>query len=211
MDENPFSSGGINSPGLGQGALTAASLINPAVGIGASIGGQLLSNALDPNVKLNRQQQQFQQQLQLYGLKRQNLNRGAVLPGMYANLGYSPEEAASMTKAYTSVPLPGATVNNGKAKQIANGWVQSMQNPFDAAMSGIDKQTQAGELTPEEAAAQRASKAKEYLTNLQNFSTQGGHEGTVAAQALDTFRKYYGDPAQFGVDLGYLGAMPGQR
>jgi hypothetical protein len=79
----------------------------------------------------------------------------------------------------------------------ANTWVQGEQNPFDQSWQKIE---QSG-LPPDQQQQLKAQNAKAYLTDLAAFAQQGSHEAIVARQAADTFRKYYGDPTQFGVQL----------
>ncbi len=90
-----------------------------------------------------------------------------------------------------------------QAHPTADKWVQGAQNPFDKSMAAVDQQVKAGSMTPQEAAAAKQQNAQEYLTTLQKFSQQGQYENQVARQAADTFRQYYGDPAQYGVKLGF--------
>lgn len=263
------------------------SLIDPAAALGSKVLGDAVAPSPDlQRAQLDKQAQQFNQQAALYKLGQQQQTRGAALPGMYQTLGYTPEQAAAMTKTYTSTPLPqapngststggsgvGSTVGKAalgagmsvapavigalaktgassipaatgafaptiaghsmlgaigglatnpitiagaaalaggllwKKSQVhptADKWVQGEQNPFDQTMSNIDKQAQAGQIAPEQAKATKQQNAQNYLAELQAFSQKGAHENAVARQAAQTFRQYYGDPAQYGVQLGF--------
>ena len=90
-----------------------------------------------------------------------------------------------------------------QAHPTADQWVHGEQNPFDQTMSNIDTQVQNGSMTPDEAKQLKTKNAQTYLSELQQFSTKGGHEAIVAKQAADTFRQYYGDPAQYGIKLSF--------
>jgi len=186
---------------------TVGMLGGPVGAVAGQLGGQLLSSLLpNPAMRLAQQGQAFQQNMAVNSLQRQNANRAAVLPGMYETLGYSPTEAKAKATTYANIPVPGATTGTtGKAKDVANSWVKGTQNPFDANMSSIDKQVQAGAMTGEDAAAKKTQLVTSYLTQLGSLAKQGGHAPTVAQQAVETFRKYYGDPRQYGVDTTQLG------
>ena len=80
----------------------------------------------------------------------------------------------------------------------ADQWVQGDQNKFDQAMAGIDT---AG-LSGTQADALRKQYMTDYLSRLQEFSKQGGHQKIVADQALNTFRQWYtGHANRLGVQI----------
>ena len=86
---------------------------------------------------------------------------------------------------------------NSQAHHKADDWVQGNQNPFDQSMAQIDK---AG-MSPEEAQRMKQQNAQSYLNELMQFAQKGGREAEVARNAARTFRQYYGDPMQYGVQL----------
>jgi hypothetical protein len=75
--------------------------------------------------------------------------------------------------------------------------VNSEQAPFDANWKAISD----GPLPPDQKQAAMQSSAQNYLNALVQFSQQGSHENQVAKQAAATFRKYYGDPMKYGIQL----------
>lgn len=88
-----------------------------------------------------------------------------------------------------------------QAHPTADKWVQSQQNPFDQTMANVDRSVQSGQINPQQAQQIKQSNATEYLNHLREFAAKGGKERTVAQQALATFRQYYGDPSQYGVQV----------
>jgi hypothetical protein len=80
----------------------------------------------------------------------------------------------------------------------ANQWVQGFQNPFDQAMANIDT---AG-MPQVQADALRKQYMTDYLSRLQEFSKQGGHQKIVADQAINTFKQWYsGHANRLGVQI----------
>lgn len=265
-----------------------SSLINPAVSLGSKVLGDKLAPSTEQqsvnNSKagLAEQQRQFNIQNQMAQQKTAQSNqiRGSIMPGMYTNLGFSPQQGSQMRDQYmrTAAPqstpggssygyAPGAAnapgtpglgskigktaagIGLGMAPSIisgamagigpgtatgiagaiggigaagaatlgigaaaglgallwrksqahpeANTWVQGEQNPFDKSMAAIDQQ----KLSPEEAQHAKQQNAQNYLGELQKFASQGGDKLQVAKQAAATFRQWYGDPMQYGVQL----------
>lgn len=273
------------------------SLLTPAITLGVKAIGDKLAPSADlqavqnnnTNARANlaEQQRQFniQNQLAQQKLGQSNMIRQSIMPGMYTQLGFSPEQGQKMTADYAAkfpvqpsnppVTAPGtmpgipggdlalqpkapglgsqigkgavgvglglapgliggalhgigagtmtgmagalgatgmATLGIGTAAALgalawkksqvhptADIWVQNMQNPFDRSMAAID-QSQA---SPEEKKVAKQQNVQNYLSSLQQFEKQGGHESIVAKQSANTFRQWYGDPAQYGVQLGF--------
>ncbi len=123
---------------------------------------------------------------------------GAGIMGTLGALATNP-----LTWAAAGAIGAGLLWKKSQAHPTADQWVQGEQNPFDKTMSNIDTQVQGGSMTPDEAKQLKAKNAQTYLSELQQFSTQGGHQAVVAKQAADTFRQYYGDPAQYGIKLSF--------
>lgn len=284
------------------------SLIDPAVALGfKAVGDKVapgadLQNAQNSRANLAENQRQFniQNQLAQQRLGQSNQIRQNIMPGMYTQLGFTPQQGQRMTQDYaakypaqpagssasfgggTATPnyspalqpkapglgsqigktalglgtsalaIPGAagalggliggfggttalgggatltsagtgllgalgttgaaTLGIGAAAALgaimwrksqahpeANQWVQGEQNPFDKSMAAIDQRG----LPPDQAKAAKQENAQRYLNELQKFASQGGDKLQVARQAADTFRQWYGDPAQYGVQLGF--------
>lgn len=93
--------------------------------------------------------------------------------------------------------LAGIMWKKSQVHPTADKWVQSAQNPFDESMAKIDQQG----LPPEQVQEAKKTNVQNYLTSLQNFSMKGSKERTVAQQSLNTFKQWYGDPAQYGITL----------
>lgn len=117
---------------------------------------------------------------------------GAGLGSAIAGLATNP-----FTIAGAGALTAGLLWKKSQAHPTADKWVQGEQNPFDASMANIDK---AG-LSPDQAKQAKQENAQRYLSELQAFAQKGGKEATVAKQAADTFRQWYGDPMQYGVRL----------
>lgn len=81
-----------------------------------------------------------------------------------------------------------------QAHHEANDWVQNFQNPFDAQIRQID----ALRLPPEQAAAQKDAVMTDYIAAAMEFAKKGSDQAEVIQNAMRTFRKYYGDPLQYG-------------
>jgi hypothetical protein len=90
-----------------------------------------------------------------------------------------------------------------QAHHEANEWVQGNQNPFDNTMSSIDMAVKAGQMDPQQAQQTKVQNAQNYITELNKFAQQGNDQRKVAGQALETFVKHYGDPAQYGVAVAF--------
>ncbi len=75
--------------------------------------------------------------------------------------------------------------------------MQGEQNPFDESMRKIDQQG----LPPEQAQQLKQQNAQNYLSELMQFAQRGGKEAEVARNAMRTFRQWYGDPSQYGVQV----------
>jgi hypothetical protein len=88
-----------------------------------------------------------------------------------------------------------------QSHQTADKWVQGNQNPFDQTMQQIQQAAQSGQLPPEQAQQLVQQNAQSYLTTLKQFIAKGGKQKTVGNQALATFRRYYGEPSQYGVTV----------
>jgi hypothetical protein len=85
----------------------------------------------------------------------------------------------------------------------ADKWVQSAQNPFDAKWKQVEQAQQSGQISAQQAQQTKVQNAQNYLNALQSFAGQGSKNLTVAKQAATTFRQYYGDPSQYGVQLSF--------
>ena len=88
-----------------------------------------------------------------------------------------------------------------QAHLAADVWTPT-QKSFDDSMAAIQKAAQGGEMPPQAAQQAMTESVRNYLATLQAFQASGGgHRVKVAGQALDTFKKYYGDPAaDWGID-----------
>lgn len=203
---------GQGDPSLGGSSMgnlggSIGSLAGPAGSIAGNIAGSILGSVLpNPALNLQKQQTQFQQQQYIQQQQQKNTARGAVLPGEYTTLGYTPDQANQLAQEYTSVPIPGSNVSVGKAHNTANQWTQGSQNAFDSAMAGLDNQVQNGTMSASQAAAQKNTLAQNYLKSLSQFSLQGANNSKVAGQAYNTFLKWYGDPSKYGLTNYSLGA-----
>jgi hypothetical protein len=69
-------------------------------------------------------------------------------------------------------------------------------------MRNIDQAAGSGQMSKEQADSAKMQNAQNYLNELMRFAQQGGKERTVANQALQTFRQWYGDPMKYGIQLG---------
>ena len=87
------------------------SLIPQAAALGSAAIGPPTPDLM--GAQTNQQQAAFNQQLARTKLGQQGVTRSAALPGMFANLGYTPDQAQSMTSQYGKVPLPTATTGAG--------------------------------------------------------------------------------------------------
>lgn len=267
-----------------------SSLINPAVSLGSKVLGDKLAPSTEQQsvnnskASLAEQQRQFniQNQMAQQKMAQSNQIRGSIMPGMYTNLGFSPQQGSQMRDQYMRASAPQSTpggssygytpgaanapgtpglgskigktaagiglslapglikgaLTKGAVSSVtagspgalstiaglatnpitiagagalaagilwrksqahpeANTWVQGEQNPFDKSMAAIDQQ----KLSPEEAQHAKQQNAQNYLGELQKFASQGGDKLQVAKQAAATFRQWYGDPMQYGVQL----------
>lgn len=77
---------------------------------------------------------------------------------------------------------------NSQLHRVADKWTPE-QTAFD------DQMAQATD--PEE----HLRLVGEYMTKLFNMSQGGPGQAQIAKQAMDTFRKYYGDPKQYGINI----------
>lgn len=84
---------------------------------------------------------------------------------------------------------------------VADEWVQGEQNPFDKSMANIDNQVKSGALSASQAQQLKTQNAQNYLSELQKFASEGSKNSIVAKQAMQTFRQWYGDPTQYGVNV----------
>lgn len=91
----------------------------------------------------------------------------------------------------------GLLVRRAQGHHKANDFVNTLQNPFDKTMAGIDQQVQSGQLSPEDATALKKANVNDYLRAMNQFAQKGNDHRTVARQALETFRMHYGDPNQY--------------
>lgn len=280
-----------------------ASLITPAASLGAKALGDKVAPSADLQQVRNQQEnQQFQNQLTQQKMAQSNQIRQMMMPGMFTNLGFSPQQGQQMAQRYgqtANAPVGGSGGNYGytsggaqpqqsggsglgtaakvglgvasvapkavasglgalggalgtfggtstsigagglpatlttapsglagtlgalasnpatwavgagvlgavlwrksQAHPEANQWVQGEQNPFDESMAAIDQ----SQVSPEEKKQAKQQNAQRYLGELQKFAAQGGDKLQVARQAAQTFRQWYGDPAQYGVQLGF--------
>lgn len=132
-----------------------------------------------------------------------NAATGATATGL-GGLGH----VGSMLGAAAPVLLPAAAVLAGaliwkhtQAHPIADKWVQGAQNPFDANWQKIQSAAQSGQISPQQAQQSEHLSAQNYLNALKDFASQGNRNMEVAKNAAATFRKSYGDPSQYGVQL----------
>jgi len=79
--------------------------------------------------------------------------------------------------------------------------VQGNQNLFDQYMGQINDAEKNGQLTPEQASQARNQTVQQYTNAAKEFRGLGGDQKTVIKQAEGTFRKYYGDPSQYGASF----------
>lgn len=98
--------------------------------------------------------------------------------------------------------VAGAAIGYGLFKKAqthtkADQWVE-VQNPFDQQMDAINRAGQSGQLTPEQTAESKKAAVTDYLAAAMEFSRKGKDQSKVIGQALSTFRKWYGDPSQYG-------------
>ena len=130
---------------------------------------------------------------------------GAAGAGAAGGLGSTIAGLATnpITIAAAGALVGGLLWKKSQVHPTADKWVQGEQNPFDAKMAAVDQGVQAGSITPEQAKQTKQTNAQNYLTALQQFAQMGGKEAQVAKQAADTFRQWYGDPMQYGVQLGF--------
>jgi hypothetical protein len=94
----------------------------------------------------------------------------------------------------------------GNTHEKADTWVQGNQNQFDQYMGQIGQLEKSGQFTPEQAQQARNNTVQQYMAAAQEFAGKGKDQKTVIRQAMDTFRKYYGTPEQYGGSF----AMPGR-
>lgn len=262
------------------------SLITPAVALGSKAVGDIVApDASIQNARTNAQTAKVSNDIALAKMANANKIRQQIMPGMYTNLGYTPDQGQQMAGDYGAIAgqglafngnggsgsLPGApgapglgskigkaALNTGigmapaivgglvhggaaagaaagagtgaglgatlgalatnpftilgagalaagliwkksQAHPVANQWVQGEQNPFDQHWQELDKMG----LPPDQLQAAKTQSAQNYLQELQNFAGQGGKNLEVARNAAATFRKYYGDPMKFGVQLSF--------
>lgn len=86
-------------------------------------------------------------------------------------------------------------ITKTNTRQYADEWTKNYQAQFDAKPNKTLQDFQS------------------YLSKLYNFALISGKRDTVAHQALDSFTKTYGDPAQYGVSLQLptgTGIIPGR-
>jgi len=102
-----------------------------------------------------------------------------------------------ITWAGAAALAAGLIWKKSQAHPVANQWVQGEQNPFDAHWQELDRMG----LPPEQLQAAKTQSAQNYLQELSNFAQQGGKNMEVARNAAATFRKYYGDPMKYGIQL----------
>jgi hypothetical protein len=119
---------------------------------------------------------------------------GAGLGGTIAGLATNP-----ITLAAAGALSAGLIWKKTQAHPTADKWVQGEQAPFDAHMQELGNMN----LPPDQLQAAKVKSAQSYLQELSNFASQGGKNLLVARQAAATFRKYYGDPMQYGVQLAF--------
>jgi hypothetical protein len=119
---------------------------------------------------------------------------GVGLGGTIAGLATNP-----FTIAAAGALAAGLIWKKSQAHPVANQWVQGEQNPFDQHWQELDKMG----LPPDQLQAAKTQSAQNYLQELSNFAGQGGKNLEVARNAAATFRKYYGDPMKFGVQLSF--------
>ena len=118
---------------------------------------------------------------------------GGGLTGTLAALATNP-----ITWAVGAGILGAVAWKKSQAHHEANTWVQGNQNPFDLAMANTRLAVDSGAMTPEQGQVAEQENVKAYLTELMKFMEGGSDETTVGKQALETFKKYYGDPEQYG-------------
>ena len=104
-----------------------------------------------------------------------------------------------ITLAAAGALAAGLIWKKSQAHPVADQWVQGEQNPFDAHWQELDRMG----LPPEQLQAAKDKSAQNYLQELSTFASQGGKNLEVARNAAATFRKYYGDPMKYGVQLSF--------
>ena len=95
----------------------------------------------------------------------------------------------------------GLLVRHAQTHHKADEWVQGVQNPFDQQMNGIQQKVTAGELTADQATELRKAAVNDYANAMRTFSAKGSDQSLVVRQAQDTFRRFYGDPGQYGASF----------
>lgn len=89
----------------------------------------------------------------------------------------------------------------GNTHEKADTWVQGDQNKFDSYMDQVNKAEAAGQLQPEQAKQAKVSLVAQYIERMNEFKALGSDQRKVIQQAQDTFRKWYGDPSQYGASF----------
>lgn len=133
---------------------------------------------------------------------------GHGVTGALGSLGHAAYALATnpITAVVGGVLLGAIAWTKSQAHWEANTWVNGFQQPFDQKMAAVHQQAnqlkESGQMTPE-AASQIQASAKEaldsYLQSLDTFYREKGtdsDQGKVAAQAYQTFLRYYGQGGQ---------------
>ncbi len=120
------------------------------------------------------------------------LTMGSAAAGTIAGLASNP-----ITLAAAAALAGGLIWKSTQVHPTADKWVQTQQAPFDQKWAALDKSG----LPPDQLQAAKTQSAQNYLTALGQFAQLGSKQATVAKQAATTFRQYYGDPSQYGVQL----------
>lgn len=93
----------------------------------------------------------------------------------------------------------GLLIRHAQAHHKADEFIQTFTNKFDKTMDQINQLERSGQMSPEDAVALRNAAVADYVEAGKTFAAKGKDQAKVVRQGMDTFRKAYGDPSQYGV------------
>jgi hypothetical protein len=192
--------GSTSTPGIG--SKVGKTILGAGMTVAPAVAGSLLKSAAPALVR---------QAIQLPGAAAATAAAGTAVPatGITGALGLGGGAGLFGLGAATLPVLGGAALaadliwKHTQVHPTADKWVQSAQNPFDAKWKQVEQAQQSGQISAQQAQQTKVQNAQNYLNALQSFAGQGSKNLTVAKQAATTFRKYYGDPSQYGVQLSF--------